>query len=134
VHHADGSQRVPTYGESNAMRTSLRALGFRDDSMSGGHANRWLSPSGHTFDLVPGGEHVGATGNEWEQLAVARAVEYRLLPDLILTHITAPLFLILKWNAYRDRRADDPRQSADIEDFLGLLASRPSIIDAGCKD
>jgi hypothetical protein len=120
---------LSTYGQYGTMNTAMRGLGFREDIAYGGHAHRWISPSGQIFDLVPAGEHLGATGNDWEQLAFAGAAEYELLPDLVMRHVTAPFFLILKWNAYCDRGRGDLRLSSDIEDLLALLASRPAIID-----
>ena len=120
---------VSTYVESGAMATAMRGLGFREDRTFGGHAHRWISPSGQLFDLVSAGEHLRATGNEWEQLAFAGAEDYTLLPDLVIRHVTAPFFLMLKWNAYCDRGRGDLRLSSDIEDFLAVVASRPAIID-----
>jgi predicted nucleotidyltransferase len=124
----DAVAATSSHVQSHGLGIALRALGFRHDPTYQGHAHRWISPSGYAFDLVPAGEHLGATGNEWDEVAIDEATEYPLAPGLVIKHVTAPMFLILKWNAYRDRGHDDPRLSSDVEDFLALLASRPTIM------
>ena len=97
-----------------------------------GHAHRWVSPGGVLFDLVPAGDHLGGSGNPWDQVAARRAIAIDLAlgnePPLIAHHSDAVSFLALKWAAYRDRGAGDLYASHDIEDIFAVLASRPSLV------
>ncbi len=79
------------------------------------------------FDLVPAGEQLGASANRWDTVAVENAVARELLPGLTIRHVSAPAFLTLKWAAHLDRGAKDALASRDLEDFIALLASRPTI-------
>lgn len=61
-------------------------------------------------------------------MALETAVEVEIEPGLKIRHASAPGFLALKWAAYRDRGADDPFSSHDLEDILALMVSRPTIV------
>jgi len=114
--------------EEAELSGAIGKLGFRHDLTYRGHANRWISPSGIAFDLVPAGSFLGGSGSEWDQRAVV-AAEWTMLGNTVtIRHVSAPFFLILKWSAYRDRGHGNALASTDIEDFLALLASRPTLI------
>lgn len=116
------------YSEAQRVHEALAARGFRRAPEAAHHAHRWIGPHGIPFDLVPAGQHPGASGNPWDEVAIATAVEATLDPGLSIRHASAPGFLALKWSAYRDRGRGDPLNSHDLEDILALLASRPSIV------
>ncbi len=110
-----------------ALQGELRAQGFRE-AMSEAHAHRWQAPDDSIFDLVPAGDHLGASGQLWDRVAIETATELQLEPGLTIRHANAPAFLALKWAAFRDRGADDPFNSHDLEDIIGVIASRPVIV------
>lgn len=118
-----------SYGDIEQLSELLRRLGFVQDRGLTAHVHRWLSPDGIQFDLVPAGRHLGASGNQLDVFAVANAVHTRLLPGLVISHVSAVGFLALKWAAFRDRGAMDPRSSRDLEDIVALIASRPTIVE-----
>jgi hypothetical protein len=93
------------------------------------HVHRWVSPSGIPFDLVPAGSHVGGSGNPWDAIALETAVKLEMENGVTFRHVSGPAFLAQKWAAHHDRGRDDPLASHDLEDILGLLASRPRIVD-----
>jgi predicted nucleotidyltransferase len=111
-----------------ALQEGLRAQGFRE-AMSEAHAHRWRAPDDSIFDLVPAGDHLGASGQLWDKIAIETATELQLEVDLAIRHANAPTFLALKWAAFRDRGATDPFNSHDLEDIIGVIASRPGIED-----
>lgn len=117
-----------TYTAAARVEDELRQLGFRH-AMDSHHAHRWRAPDDTPFDLVPSGTHLGATGSDWELLAIGAAVVAEVFPGLAIRHASAAGFLALKWAAFLDRGADDPWASHDLEDILTLLASRPGIED-----
>jgi hypothetical protein len=136
VRATDGVDAVATtvnYTEYAQLEEFLRGAGFRHAGVMGTdrrtqHAHRWVSPAGVLFDLVPSGEHLGASGNKWDTIAVETAVR-TVVDGVEIWHVNAPGFLVLKWAAYLDRGADRPMNSEDIEDIVALLVSRPRILD-----
>ena len=116
------------YTAAARVEAELRQLGFRH-AMEARHAHRWRAPDDTPFDLVPSGTHLGATGSDWDLLAIELAVVAEMLPGLTIRHASAAGFLALKWAAFIDRGAGDPWASHDLEDILTLLASRPGVED-----
>jgi hypothetical protein len=125
----DGVVASHTYADTEALRVRLDARGFRQDPKDRKHAHRWRDPSGIPFDLVPAGAHLGGSGNPWDAIGIATAVEATIAGEVRIRHVTAPAFLAQKWAAHHDRGRDDPLVSRDLEDILALLASRPGIVE-----
>lgn len=117
-----------SYSNYGVLQRKLQALGFRLDPSDARHVHRWRAPDGTPFDLVPAGAHLGGTGNEWDAMALETAVETEIQPGLRIRHASAPGFLALKWAAFRDRGAEDPFASHDLEDILALVVSRDTIV------
>lgn len=115
-----------SYASQHAREVRMRTLGFTTDTS--GHAHRWRAPDGTHFALVPAGEHLGATGSEWDQAAIDTAVFSEVEPGLRIRHASAPGFLALKWAAFEDRGASDPFNSEDLEDILALVVSRNVLV------
>ncbi|MGH7537643.1 MAG: hypothetical protein ACREMF_03335 [Gemmatimonadales bacterium] len=125
----DAVLATTSYADAHAVEESLITAGFRQDLADTRHAHRWRSPEGIPFDLVPAGQHLGASGSPWDQAAIDTAATATIDPGITIRHASAPAFLALKWAAHHDRGADDPLGSHDLEDILALLASRPVIVD-----
>lgn len=125
----DAIAATASYVDFTGLSDELRALGFREVSGSR-HAHRWITPSVHavSFDLVPAGNHIGASGNRWDKVAIETAITTEIEPGLTIRHVSAPGFLALKLAAFRDRGTDDPFGSSDLEDILALVAARPAIV------
>lgn len=124
----DAILATASYSRMHEIQTSLRQLGFREDLSDPRHMHRWISPDDVPFDLVPAGQHPGATGSRWDALAIETAARAALASDLEIRHASAPAFLALKWAAHGDRGRADPLTSNDLEDLLAVLASRPDIV------
>lgn len=125
----DGVVATGTYAESQRLQAELVQKGFRRNPGDPKHVHRWIAPTGIPFDLVPTGEHLGGSGNPWDAIAIATAVEVTLEGDVTIRHASAPAFLAEKWAAHYDRGRDDPLASHDLEDILALLASRPTMVE-----
>jgi predicted nucleotidyltransferase len=119
------------YGTIESLQNRLRASGFTPEHLHG-HVHRYVLSTADAlpipFDLVPAGSHLGASGNVWDLLAIETAVETRLDEDIVIRHAAAPAFLALKWSAHEDRGGDDPFASHDLEDILGVIACRATIV------
>lgn len=118
-----------SYGSFQAVRDKLVARGFKIDQSNPSHAHRFISPDRIPFDLVPAGDHLGATGSECDRLAIETSVNAEIEPGLWIRHASAPAFLALKWAAFKDRGMTDPFQSHDLEDILALVISRQGIVN-----
>jgi hypothetical protein len=118
-----------SYSDFEAFSEGLRGRGFRQDEAAA-HAHSWLAPGDNRlqFDVVPAGNHLGASGNIWDEVAIRTAVDLEIRPGLWIRHASAPGFIALKLGAFRDRGAEDPFGSHDLEDILALVASRPGIV------
>jgi hypothetical protein len=125
----DGVVARGTYAESERLHRQLAERGFRQAIGDTKHVHRWMGPSGVPFDLVPTGEHLGGSGNPWDAIAIATAVEAGIARGMTIRHASASAFLAQKWAAHHDRGRLDPLGSRDLEDILALLASRPTILE-----
>ena len=126
----DGVAATGSARDHAALQGELRARGFREATTER-HAHRWICPDADQsrFDLVPAGDHLGSSGQVWDQVAIDTAVSLEIEPGLTIRHSSAATFLALKWAAFNDRGKTDPFASHDLEDIVGLIASRPTIVD-----
>ena len=123
----DGVLASRRYADAGRLHRSLRAVGFSHDLMHKSHMHRWISPSGVMFDLAPAGDQPGGSGSAWDAEAIASAIE-ATVDGVTFRHASATAFMAMKLAAFRDRGADDPRSSHDLEDVLALIASRETIV------
>ncbi|WP_310569579.1 hypothetical protein [Gemmatimonas sp.] len=131
-----------SYAELGPLRDALRARGFSEAAVppehgATTHMHRWIAPDGGgPFDLVPVGEHPGGTGAVADAYAVESAVRIDLRQKdgdapCIVRHASPVAFLMLKWAAFSDRGRESPFDSHDLEDIIGVMASRPTIVTEG---
>ncbi len=124
----DATAESRGYADLYRLHARLAAAGFRQDPADPEHLHRWVSPAGDWLDLVPAGDHPGGSGQRWDRIAIETSERADLGGGTIVRHASGPAFLALKWAAHLDRGQDDPFASHDLEDFLALLASRPSLV------
>jgi hypothetical protein len=67
--------------------------------------------------------------NRWYPLALATAVSHTLSSSRTIQHVTGPLFLATKFEAFRDRGAGDYLASHDLEDIVTVIDGRPELFD-----
>jgi len=80
------------------------------------------------LDVMPLDERVLGFSNRWYPLVLDTATAVALAPDITIRAISAPAFLATKWEAFRDRGADDPFLSHDLEDIITVVAGRQQVI------
>ena len=124
----DGVVASSRYSEVGRLHERLRQLGFRQDPPSRDHIHRWLTPQGDFLDLVPAGQHPGGSGQIWDEIALETSEAIDLGVGSPVRYASAPSFFALKWAAYTDRGKKDPYRSHDLEDILGLVAARPTLV------
>ncbi len=126
----DAVVATANYSSFQTLCHALQERKFRESiSDDTGHAHRWIAPDGTPFDLVPAGNHLGASGGEYDLIAIQTAQSGRLPSGQVIRFVSAAGFLALKWNAYHDRGSADPYSSHDLEDIIALVASRPDILN-----
>jgi len=123
----DGVIATSTYTEMAGIGTTLEARGFKHSTTTG-PVHRWISADGDVLDLVPAGQHLGASGQPWDEYAAHDNVQVDLGDGVTVRHASAAAFLALKWAAFTDRGASDPGTSHDLEDIAAIVVSRPSIV------
>ncbi len=124
----DGIVGVSSRSDYFRLSEELRKKGFREDIRVEAHAHRWIAPNEEILDLIPLGHQIG-TGNRWDELALESPQIADLDDGITIKHVNAPIFLAMKWNAFKDRGDEDWMASRDFEDMVAVVASRPSIAD-----
>lgn len=121
--------KATTRVEYERINERLRALGLRHDTSEDAPICRWITPTdGLRLDVMPSEEEVLGFSNRWYDYVLATARRYEL-PDGPTVRLASPVGqLAMKLAAYRDRGAEDPLASRDLEDVVVLVAGRPEII------
>ena len=80
------------------------------------------------LDLVPLDEKVLGFANRWYRLGYEAALEVELTSRLKVRHLSAPLFLATKFEAFKDRGNNDVYLSHDLEDIMTVMESRSTVV------
>ena len=78
-------------------------------------------------DFMPDDEAILGFTNRWYAMGIETAVQHTIAKDLKIRHLTAPLFVATKLEAYLGRGQDDLLRSHDMEDILLLVDGRPEL-------
>lgn len=124
----DGIIATSRYTDIAKIGKKLEQKGFQH-STAARHIHKWTSPEGDELDLVPAGQHIGASGQAWDEYAADDNVQADLGDGVIVRHASSAAFLALKWAAFKDRGEQDPGRSHDLEDIAAVVVSRPGIVD-----
>lgn len=125
----DAVAAITSRGEYERFSDRLRERGFREDSREGAPVCRWVAPNGVSFDVVPIDAGVFGFGNKWDPVALQTAEVERIDAETTIRRVSAPVFLAMKWEAFRDRGEGDCFASHDVEDIIAVIAGRPEIVD-----
>ena len=101
----------------------LKGLGFFEDP--DGPMCRWRK-GGLKVDIMPTDEAVLSFTNSWYKLGVETSVSSRLPSGTELRHVTAPVFIATKIEAFVGRGNGD-FLSHDIEDIINVVDGRPEL-------
>lgn len=67
--------------------------------------------------------------NRWYEKGIQTSIKYALPSGQQIKHLTSPLFLATKFEAYNGRGKDDPLGSHDLEDIIILVDGRKELLD-----
>lgn len=79
-------------------------------------------------DFMPDDPDILGFSNRWYKRGIQTSVTYALPSKRQIKHLTAPLFLATKLEAYLGRGKDDPIGSHDLEDIINVIDGRPDLL------
>lgn len=80
-------------------------------------------------DFMPDDEEILGFSNRWYAKGIETAVEASLDENITIRHLTPPMFIATKLEAYRGRGGGDLIGSRDAEDILLLVDGRQELVD-----
>lgn len=114
------------YGEWARLQEQLRQKGF-SESMEDRVICR-MRYGDLKVDFMPDDEEILGFSNRWYAKGIETAVLHRLTGQLDIKHLTPPLFVATKLEAYLGRGGDDPIGSHDLEDVLIVIDGREELV------
>ena len=123
----DAIAEITTYSEYAEFGKRLRLLGFSEDIREDAPLCRWVNGS-TTLDVMPLDEKILGFSNRWYRAAMEASAAYRLLDDLEIRVVTAPLYLATKLEAFKGRGKQDFFGTRDLEDLITVVDGRPSLV------
>lgn len=80
-------------------------------------------------DFMPDDPDILGFSNRWYKEGIATAIKYALPSGRVIKHLTSPLFLATKLEAYHGRGQNDPLGSHDLEDIINVVDGRPTLFN-----
>jgi len=78
-------------------------------------------------DFMPDDPDILGFSNRWYKRGIQTSIQYALPSGLKIRHLTAPLFLATKLEAYKGRGKNDPMGSHDLEDIVNVIDGRQEL-------
>lgn len=79
-------------------------------------------------DFMPDDPDILGFSNRWYKEGIYTAIKYALPSGRVIKHLTPPLFLATKLEAYGGRGQSDPLGSHDLEDIINVVDGRPALL------
>lgn len=79
-------------------------------------------------DFMPDDPNILGFSNRWYKEGIYTAIKYALPSGSVIKHLTPPLFLATKLEAYAGRGQNDPLGSHDLEDIINVVDGRPALV------
>ena len=79
-------------------------------------------------DFMPDDPDILGFTNRWYKEGIYTAIKYALPSGRVIKHLTPPLFLATKLEAYNGRGQNDPLGSHDLEDIINVVDGRPGLL------
>lgn len=114
------------YGEWVVLQEQLISKGFSVSSQDDVLCRMRLGEL--IVDFMPDDENILGFSNRWYAQGIETALSHQLTDKLEIKHLTAPLFVATKLEAYRGRGGDDPLGSHDLEDVLIVVDGREELL------
>lgn len=80
-------------------------------------------------DFMPDDPDILGFSNRWYKEGITTAIKYALPSGRVIKHLTPPLFLATKFEAFAGRGQNDPFGSHDLEDIINVVDGRPELLD-----
>lgn len=80
-------------------------------------------------DFMPDDPDILGFSNRWYKEGIYTAVKYVLPSGREIKHLTPPIFLATKLEAYAGRGENDPQGSHDLEDIINVVDGRPTLLN-----
>lgn len=80
-------------------------------------------------DFMPDDETILGFSNRWYKQGIRTSIPYALPSGREIRHLTSPLFLATKFEAFLDRGGNDPLSSPDLEDIMLLIDGREELLE-----
>lgn len=80
-------------------------------------------------DFMPDDPDILGFSNRWYKQGIYTAIKYALPSGRVIKHLTSPLFLATKLEAYDGRGQNDPLGSHDLEDIINVVDGRPALLN-----
>jgi len=106
----------------------LRERGFKEYQGDDAMICRWVFD--HVLlDVMPVETKVLGFGNKWYALASEHAIKFKLPGEIQIRMVSAPFFLLTKFEAFDGRGKGDYLFSHDIEDIIAVIDGRSTIVN-----
>lgn len=115
-----------THAQYHLLGEQLRRAGFAEDEESKVMC-RWRY-EGHIVDIMPTSGEALSMSSRWFPEAYASGHELTFDDGRTIWTVTAPFFLALKIEAFRDRGDEDYMASHDLEDIIAVVDGREELL------
>lgn len=115
-----------TLGDYYKVESKLRDLGFSQSMGEHGIICRWFKGE-LILDVMPPVKKILGFTNRWYRHAIEFS-ESISLNGMVINHISAPIFIATKLDAFNSRGKGDFMMSHDLEDLISVIDGRSSII------
>lgn len=116
---------ILSYGNRIDLEERLRVLGFSIDIESGIVCR--YKVQGITVDIMPTDDPSIGFSNKWYPEGFRNSLDYFIDDSCTIRILSAPYFLVTKFEAFKGRGGSDGRMSQDFEDIIFILENRMSI-------
>ena len=121
----DAIVEVATLGAYHRLAEQLMQRGFNQPMADNTPPFRWFWHR-MQLDLVPLDEKVLGFANPWYRVGFEEALSAELADGLMVRHLSAPHFLVTKFEAFKDRGGNDVYLSHDLEDIMTVMEGHPA--------
>ena len=119
--------RLSGVGQWMHLEQRLREKGFTVSSEDNVMCRMRLGE--FKVDFMPDDPNILGFTNRWYEKGIQTSIKYELPSGRQIKHLTSPLFVATKFEAYNGRGNADPLGSHDMEDIIILVDGRKELLD-----
>jgi len=123
----DAIVEVASLAGYHRLADQLMQRGFKQTMANNTPPFRWYW-NRMQLDLVPLDEKVLGFANPWYRVGFEAALVAEVVQGLKLRHLSAPHFLVTKFEAFKDRGQNDMYLSHDLEDIMTVIEGRSTVV------